>query len=396
MDHPQHETQPLKVLHVYSGNMYGGIETVLSTLAQNRVAAPQMKPEFGLCFSGRLREELEEADCVVHDLGPIRISRPWTLLRARRRLVRLLRQGEYDVVVMHACWVQALLGATARRLSPVVYWGHDISYGEHWLEKWAARCRPTYVIANSEATRESIEKRLYPGTPASIARYPVLRSDGFGADDRKAIRKEFDLDDETPVIIQVGRLESYKGLHIHLEALGQLPADEPWESWVVGGPQKAEDHEYLSKLKAIVEGHGLTNRVRFLGQRSDVARILRAADLFCHPNVRAEPFGVVFIEALFAGLPVVATNIGGAKEIVTDNCGQLVAPNDVNALAKALNELVQDLALRKSLGVNGPNRATELCDVGAQILKLEKVLRSAASLEQDGLRRAPAAVTGAP
>src|SRR6266511_5672896 len=67
------------VLHVYSGNLYGGIETLLSTLARCGHLEPSMRMEYALCFPGRLRDELRAADAVVHDLGPVQFRYPWTI-----------------------------------------------------------------------------------------------------------------------------------------------------------------------------------------------------------------------------------------------------------------------------------------------------------------------------
>ena len=75
-----------------------------------------------------------------------------------------------------------------------------------------------------------------------------------------------------------------------------------------------------AELKAIADRGGVADRVRFLGQRSDVPRLMAAADVFCQPNAGPEPFGVVFVEALYAGLPVVTSAFGGAVEVVERPC----------------------------------------------------------------------------
>src|SRR5688572_22783452 len=104
----------VRVLHVYAGNLYGGIETYLVTLAKFRAQCPEMEPEFALCFRGRLWDELKTAGAVVHDLGPVRFSRPWTLLRARRRLRQVLRSKYYGAAVTHACWPHAAFAPVVR------------------------------------------------------------------------------------------------------------------------------------------------------------------------------------------------------------------------------------------------------------------------------------------
>ena len=133
--------------------------------------------------------------------------------------------------------------------------------------------------------------------------------------------------------------------------------------------------KYFASLVAEADRLGIANRLRFLGERTDVARLLRAADLFCQTNLIAEPFGIVFIEALFASLPVITIASGGALEIINDSCGFLVSP-DVKAVAKAERLLIVDDALRATLGSAGPKRAKMLCAVDKQINKLAAILRS--------------------
>ena len=113
--------------------------------------------------------------------------------------------------------------------------------------------------------------------------------------------------------------------------------------------------------------------MRFLGERPDAKRLVAAADLFVQPNLRPEAFGISFIEALAAGVPVISTALGGANEIITPECGILVAPNDPRALERSLRTLILDVEMRQRLGRAGPSRARQLCDVPQQLLVLERL-----------------------
>jgi glycosyltransferase involved in cell wall biosynthesis len=143
---------------------------------------------------------------------------------------------------------------------------------------------------------------------------------------------------------------------------------------MVGGSQRPREAAYFEELQASAMSAGISDRVRFLGQRSDVPRLLAAADIFCQPNIEPEPFGIVFVEALYARLPVITMAMGGALEIVDDSCGVLVQRDDVGALADALGALIHDLPTRKMLGAAGPARACQLCDPMRQIGRLKEVL----------------------
>ena len=94
-----------------------------------------------------------------------------------------------------------------------------------------------------------------------------------------------------------------------------------WVCWTAGGAQRPAEAAYLAELRQTAARLGIAERVRFLGQRTDVPHLLAAADVHCQPNTGPEPFGLAFVEALAAGRPVVTTALGGALEIVDETCG---------------------------------------------------------------------------
>jgi glycosyltransferase involved in cell wall biosynthesis len=365
----------MRVLHIYSGNLYGGIETMLVTLARHRAACPLMEPHFALSFEGRLSEELEAACVPVHLLENVRASRPSSVLRARRALCEVLRKNDFDVVVCHAPWSQAIFGKVARTAGlPLVFWAHDATDGRHWLERWARRTPPDLAICNSHYTASTLSK-LFPQTRAEVIYCPVAAPVlSLSDDERRATRAELNTPEDAAVIIQVSRMEAWKGHALHLKALSRLGDVPGWVCWMVGGAQRPQEVKYLAKLKETAGRRGLAGRIKFLGERSDVPRLLAASDIHCQPNIQPEPFGITFIEALYASLPIVTTKLGGAGEIVNDSCGVGIRPNDVQELSTALQRLIQDRDARQKLGRAGSLRARELCDVSTQMRRLHDCL----------------------
>jgi glycosyltransferase involved in cell wall biosynthesis len=368
---------PLRVLHAYSGNLYGGVEVVLATLARSRHLAPGLEPRFALCHDGRIAEELRGLGAGVDLVGPARFSRPWTVWKAQRGFRRALARWEPDAVICHSSWPHALFAAEARRAgAALAFWQHDLFHRAGWVDRRAARVRPDLAIVNSRVTAGTTG-RVFPGVPLEVIYCPVAPppppSDPRAA--RLDVRRELDTPEDALAIATTCRLESYKGHSLLIDALGRLRDRPGWVSWIAGGAQRPHEIEYLNMLKRSVDGLGIADRVRFLGQRGDVPRILAAADVHCQPNLGPEPFGIAFVEALHAGLPVVTTAIGGALEIVTDSCGVLVPPADPSALADALSSLIADPSRRASLSSAGPARARFLCDPSATLGRLEEVLR---------------------
>jgi glycosyltransferase involved in cell wall biosynthesis len=365
----------MRLLHVYSGNLFGGIEAILVTLARHRDACPELESEFALCFDGRLARELASAGAAVHCLGEVRVSRPHTIRRARRALAALIAARGFDAVIVHAAWSHAMFGTVARRLDvPLVLWAHDVLHGRHWTERWAKRTPPDRVVSNSNFTGASVD-HAYPGVPVSVV-YPPVELGGVipTVADRAAVRRELSTPDEAVVIAQACRMDAWKGHDVLIEALGAIRDVRNWVCWEIGGAQRPQEAGYVTSLRDRASRLEIGDRVRFVGERSDVARLLAAADVHCQPNVTPEPFGIAFVEALAAGLPVVTSAFGGALEIVDDTCGRLVPPRDRSALAAALRSLIHDESLRRSLGAAGTRRARTLCDPAAQIQRLRDAL----------------------
>jgi glycosyltransferase involved in cell wall biosynthesis len=365
----------LRVLHLYAGNLYGGIETLLVTLARFRDLGAPMLPEFGLCFHGRLWDELKATGATVHDLGEVRFSRPWTVWRARTRLRGLLSRERFDVVVCHACWPHALFAPVARRSCvPLVFWAHDVATGSHWLEKRARRTPPDLILANSRYTASTVIQ-LFPAVPTEVLHSPVPSPaviDRVAA--RRAVRQELDAVHDV-VILQSSRLESWKGHSLLISALHHLRAEPAWVCWMTGSAQRPHEADYLSELQAQAAAIGVSDRLRFLGHRGDLPSVLAAADIHCQPNIGPEPLGVAFIEAMYAGLPVVTTAQGGALETVDHTCGVLVPPGDAVRLADALQRLVDAPAERLRLGQAGPPRAAAVADPSIGLSRLHDILQ---------------------
>jgi glycosyltransferase involved in cell wall biosynthesis len=381
----------LRVLHIAHGLVFGGIERVLAALAVERAHAPAMEPEFALCFAGRTSAQLAEAGALVHILGGARISRPWTVLRARTALQRVLQQRRPQVVVVHGSWAHGLLGGIVRRLGiPLVAVAHSPYGARHWTERLAAHQTPDLVIANSRFTGASAA-HAFAGVPSVVFYPPVscAQSRWPGEGVRPSIRSKLSVSDDVPVVLMACRLDAYKGHDVLIRAASS-PICHGIQFWIAGGPQTAADQTRYAYLKRLVAQYQLGDRVKFLGQRDDIPALMAAADIFCQPNVGPEPFGVVFIEALLAGLPVITSAIGGGAEIVDSSCGRLTPPGDASAVSQAISDLVRNPVLRASLASAGPARGRVLCDPAIRIPELANILASIVKVPSSLAEFAPA------
>lgn len=365
----------MKLLHIHSGNLFGGVETLLITLAKQQSLCPQMQPHFALCFENKLAAELRAAGATLHLLGEVRVSRPWKIWKARSQLAQLLRQERFDVVICHSCWTQAIFGSVVRAHGlPLVFWCHDILNGQHWLERWARQTLPDLAIANSRFTLASVAK-LYPTVWGDYLYLPVSSTALSNSGDiRRTVRSQLATPDDAVVIVQASRLERWKGQSVLLSALAQLQELPNWNCWIAGGVQRVQERAYWQELQTQAQRLGIADRVQFLGQRADIPHLLVSADIYCQPNTSPEPFGIVLVEALHAGLPIVTTAIGGALEVVNEDCGRLVASGDAAALSHALRSLLINANARSELSAAGPARATRLCNPDSQLAQLDRLL----------------------
>jgi glycosyltransferase involved in cell wall biosynthesis len=370
----------MRVLHVVAGNLYGGIETILATLARERALCPDMEQHFAVCHDGRLAAELRALGAPVHVLGAARFSRPWSVLSVRRALSLVLEREGIDAVVCHSAWPLAVFGSAVRHARrTLALWLHNRAVGTHWTERLARWNRPDGVICVSRDTAATLPN-LFADVRQEVIYTPLPRppEEDLTAT-RAAVRAEFGTPAESVVILQASRMEEWKGQRTHLQALADLKDVPNWECWMAGGAQRPAEELYLRDLQDLRDSLGLNERVKFLGDRKDVARVMNGADIYCQPNSGPEGFSIVFLEACLARLPIVTAALGGALEIVDERTGALIPPGDHAACAQALRRLIAAPELRRRTGEAGRERVLSQCDPRGQLKKLHDFMLSLSS-----------------
>ncbi|MBT1450659.1 glycosyltransferase family 4 protein [Glaciecola sp. XM2] len=166
---------------------------------------------------------------------------------------------------------------------------------------------------------------------------------------RQALREALDLAPQDIAIISVGRLVELKRFDILIDAIAKLPNHEAIKVFIVGdGPQK-------DKLAQLISQHRLTNTVTMLGERDDVEELLAASDIFSLTS-ETEGMSKSILEALAANLPVLATNVGGNKDLVIhDQNGYLIEDHQPSSLTDYIKVLIQNAELRQKMGDESRN-----------------------------------------
>ena len=296
---------------------------------------------------GPVTDLLRAADVPYHPLKRLRRSiHPVRDLLAARELAAAVRAFAPDIVSVHTAKAGWIGRAVAARLGiPAIYTAHGWPVGDRmgpragvlfeWAERLASRWTPA-IVCVCEAERDlALQKRM--------ARADRLHIVYNGVHDVSADLRA-DVGAAPPRIVSVARLEAPKDPVTLLRALGSIRS-QPWELDLVGdGPLEPE----LRRLAAAV---GIADRVRFLRYVREPAEVLARAQLFVLSS-RSEGFPRSVLEAMRAGLPVVASAVGGIPEAVTNGIeGLLVPRGDPGALAAALSGLLADGKWREQMGL---------------------------------------------
>jgi phosphatidylinositol alpha-mannosyltransferase len=283
--------------------------------------------------------------------------------RVYRRVKKILKQEQFDVIHIHEPLTPALPLAVLRHvpLSPrSVVVGTFHAYRES-LHPGYEYVKPIFEpffnrldgrIVVSEVVRDLLAS-YFPDDYRIIPNGIDLER--FGD---PALRPIEQFDDEKLNILFVGRLEKRKGFKYLLRAFAQVRKAVPQARLMVVGAFDKEDKE---PFVLYAREHRLRN-VRFIGYVSeeDLPRYYRTCHVFCAPSTGFESFGIVLLEAMAAGKPIVASNIDGYRGVLEDGReGLLVHPEDEWLLAKALIRLLKDPALRESMGRQGRVKATD-------------------------------------
>ncbi len=283
------------------------------------------------------------------------VARAAALAKDVLALRRRLRQLRPDVVHTNSLKAALYGGVAGRGAGVPVVWHIRDRIAPDYLPGSAvrlvhllARHVPTMVIVPSQSTRETVAPALGPGQPCHVIHDMVgaLGDGTVSAWEAAAVPSR----SGSFRAVMVGRLAPWKGQHVFLRAFALAFPTGPEEALIVGSAMFGED-EYMTELRGEVERLGIGDRVTFTGFVGDVSPLLVSADCVVHASVIAEPFGQVVVEAMLAGRPVIASDIGGPSEVVIDGVdGLLCPPDDPEALAARMARLASDPQLRADLG----------------------------------------------
>ena len=279
-----------------------------------------------------------------------------SVLHDRRALAVHLRRARYDLIDAHGSqdlWTAVLARRLVQAPPPLVFTRHNSkTVAAHSVNRWLYR-QVDHVILASRSVGERYEPFLVRGDlrPDQVSVvHSAYRPDQFHPGlDATALRAELGFEASTPLVGVVGRLVADKGQADFLKAAVAVRRKRPDVLFLLVGTGTAEP-----ELRDLARDLGLLPAVRFLGFRDDVPSITAALTVSVLPSVDCDASPAVLKEALACGVPVVATAIGGASEIVRDGVtGRIVPPRDPERLAAVILSLLDDPVMARAMGLRG-------------------------------------------
>ncbi len=360
----------------------GGIERATETLLGHK-AWRDVEPYVVFLRPGwlvdRVRGFFRGDRMVVLDPGRLRQLHKtiWTILRIAQQLLR----WRVDAVISQGFHSQCY-GGLASRLAGVknIFWCHALLRNgerpQNPIIRLALRLPADLVLANSHATREALQDYFGQRKHVAVLQPSVDLLPFLNASDGDRVRFELELAREAPVVTNVGRLQVWKGQEVFLKAASLVSQRVPKARFlVVGSPTFPKEQAYENGLRQLARDLGLDGKVVFTGHRDDIPSLMAASDLLVHTSTEPEPFGIVLVEAMAAGKPVIATRGGGPEEIVADGLtGFLIQPGDPRILAERMATLLSDASLRSRMGQEGRRRVLECFSAERMVDRLELFL----------------------
>jgi glycosyltransferase involved in cell wall biosynthesis/peptidoglycan/xylan/chitin deacetylase (PgdA/CDA1 family) len=361
-------TGPVNILYIIWSLGLGGAERVVINLVKG-LDKHKFNP-IVCCLNekGRFAEELEKEGIKIIALN----KKSKIDMGVIRQLGKIIRENNVQIVHTHL-WGGNFWGRIAAKISgvPVVIatehntdvWKNGFYLAlDRWLSRWTDR-----IIAVSQSVKEFyVKKGIAPKKIEVI--YNGIDVNGSQVTSYELqVKGEFGIRENETVIAVIGRLVPQKGHRYLFDALYELDGQYSLKLLVVG------DGPLLKSLKSQVTSHKLEEKVIFTGLRKDVKDILGMTDILVMPSLR-EGLPMVALEAMVAGVPIVATEVGGMPELVTNGqTGILVEPENKTALKKAITTLIDDHKLYQYLKDNAKKRITEQFSLEGMLQKTQEL-----------------------
>jgi glycosyltransferase involved in cell wall biosynthesis len=359
----------MKILQVCSARELGGGEKHLADLA-NALARRGHDVFAAVIPASPLRTELSSLPAQNIIELPMRNS---LNIAGALKLARFVRQNDIDIVHAHMARDYPVAASVARRAGAHLVLTRHVLFPLSRIHKLTLR-RTSRVIAVSEAVAEGLraQKIFEPDTIVCI--HNGIDVDRFGQS-REAVAQGRTAPDGKLRVGMIGHLALIKGQEDFIRAAAGLCSRRDDVQFIIAGEDKSRRGDNRRRLEKLIEDLGLGQHISLVGWVDDTAKLLATFDLFVSPS-RSEPFGLSIVEAMAAGVPVLATSSEGAREIIDDGqSGRLVPIGDDQSLAKAMDQMLSDPKQRERLSENARRVVRQRFSLEQMVEATEQVYR---------------------
>jgi len=354
------------VLSLQPGGLENGVVNVVNRLNPNRFRSSVCCLQQAGGFAARL----SAVELAIHEMG----KRGGIDFFLPLRLANLFRRTKPDIVHTRNAdaFFYGFLGAKMAGVRSVIHSEHGRTFGERRLRYLVQREFSRYtdvVFSVSEQLKRDLVARI--GIPANRIRviYNGVDFDKFASTQRDQSRAQLGVRSDEFLVGSVGRLVRVKNFPLLLRAICAPGMNKVIVALVGDGPER-------KALEVLARSLEISERVRFLGHRDDVADLLAAMDVFVLPSI-SEGMSNTLLEAMAAGIPAVASDVGGTPEIVRDGIdGLLFESGNLTALRDKLQRVLADGALRMCFAEAGRIRVLRDFSMEAMITSYEKLYES--------------------
>jgi glycosyltransferase involved in cell wall biosynthesis len=354
----------------------GGAESMLYTLLAH-LNRERLNPKAVLLAEGPLKEQLTALDVPTRTVPAGRLRQWRAFGQTVKRLVDIFRNETPDLILNWTSKSQ-LYGGTAALLSAradrVVWWQHGNPTG-HWLDR-AATALPGGILCCSERSAAG-QRAMYPQRSLRVVYPGADRPREPSLEERRALRRTLGIPQDVLLIGIVGRLQAWKGQDRFVRALDKIRRRcGDVRGLIVGGDAYGLSPDYERELDRLIADLHLGDAVTRTGQVPDPSPFMALLDILVSAS-DDEPFGIVLLEAMALGVPVVAVASGGPLEILANGrFGALAASREPGDLVRAIEPLVRDPDLRASLAQHGRFRFERDFTADAAARRFEHALLS--------------------
>ncbi|MBN3882873.1 MAG: glycosyltransferase family 4 protein [Nostoc sp.] len=277
------------------------------------------------------------------------------------RIAAIARRERADIIV-NWMWITHISGGLAAMLAglPAVWYQLEVPSDKTWLVRLATLIPARAIITLSQDGKQA-QAEIWPHRPTPLV-YPGVALDRFEPNalpTPEEARRKLGLPLHGPLIGIVGRLQRWKGMHVLVQGMPKILQKYPNAHCVVVGGKHDLEPDYEDFLKAEITALGLKDQVIMAGLQRNIPEWVQAMDVFVHASDN-EPFGIVIIEAMALGKPVIAGSAGGPTEIITDGMNGLLTPyGDAEQLAIAILRYLDEQEFAQSAGVAARQRALD-------------------------------------